>query len=47
MPNEHIENLKSINNTHLSLLKHMLKIGKEIAEKYVKLIVISKINDSF
>ncbi|CAF2745895.1 unnamed protein product [Rotaria sp. Silwood2] len=33
MPNEHIANLKSINNTHLPLLKHMLKVGKEVAEK--------------
>ncbi|CAF3887578.1 unnamed protein product [Rotaria sordida] len=33
MPNEYIANLKSINNTHLPLLKHMLKVGKEVAEK--------------
>jgi len=33
MPNEHIADLKCINNTHVPLLKHMLKIGKEIAEK--------------
>jgi hypothetical protein len=33
MPNEHIANLKALNNTHLPLLKHMLKIGKEVAEK--------------
>ncbi|CAF0726728.1 unnamed protein product [Rotaria sp. Silwood1] len=35
MPNEHIANLKSINDTHLPLLKHMLKVGKEVAEKTV------------
>ncbi|CAF1218240.1 unnamed protein product [Rotaria magnacalcarata] len=33
MPNENIANLKSVNNTHVSLLKHMLKVGKETAEK--------------
>jgi hypothetical protein len=33
MPNEFIADLKSVNKTHLPLLKHMLKIGKEIAEK--------------
>jgi hypothetical protein len=33
MPNEFIADLKSVNNTHLPLLKHMLKVGKEIAEK--------------
>ena len=33
MPNEYIADVKSLNNTHLPLLKHMLKVGKEAAEK--------------
>lgn len=33
MPNEFIADLKSVNESHLPLLKHMLKIGKEVAEK--------------
>ncbi|CAF1139062.1 unnamed protein product [Adineta ricciae] len=33
MPNEHITDLKCVNDTHVPLLKHMLKVGKEVAEK--------------
>ncbi|UJR25656.1 hypothetical protein I4U23_007007 [Adineta vaga] len=33
MPNQFIADLKCVNDTDLPLLKHMLKIGKEIAEK--------------
>ncbi len=44
IPNEFIADLKCINNTHLPLLKHMLKIGKEISEKQVKSFLISSIN---
>ncbi|CAF0806691.1 unnamed protein product [Adineta steineri] len=33
MPNQYIADVKSLNNTDLPLIKHMLKIAKEVAEK--------------